>query len=514
MSMYVEGAIKIVFLITALIWTRRYFRKNRNIGHKRRLAELLISTALGILAWFNFFGFHTDGSFLHNWEQFHYFVGSKYYPELGHDGLYVAAIAARQSRDPSFSPPDRVRDLRSNRVVAYTQLLEQQQEVIKNFSESRWQAFVDDVANIRVPEDAYRDHGYNPPPTWTAAARLITAWLPVRRWSMAALALLDVFLLGLSLFALSRAFGIETAAFCALLFGGAFLSRFYWSGGAFLRFDWFAAIAIGLSMLEINRQGLAGALFAYAVAVRLFPVLLFLGLGAWLLRAHRTGHTPGWLRRFSLGFVIVTVMLLLGGTLAGRGISAYREAAENLAVHHDTPGPNGVGLRTLAITSLSNLKGDLVDPGSLYETNAVVDDYLRLLRDHRWEYLLAAILLVALVVYAAYHAPGPVEAIVIAMGAIFIMSTLSCYYWVLLCLMPLFQPRRAVLCGLAANLSMWVWSAIGIILVQIGVVKFNGALFFFPASLIVLITLPVWLFGIPESLSRRPGNCMKSASST
>src|SRR5206468_4004675 len=52
---------------------------------KRRLSIALIVLAAG--AWFQF-GRFISGTPLHYWDMFHYFMGSKYFPENGYFELY------------------------------------------------------------------------------------------------------------------------------------------------------------------------------------------------------------------------------------------------------------------------------------------------------------------------------------------------------------------------------------------------------------------------------------------
>lgn len=73
--------------------------------------------ALGVAAFLNFGALHHqfDRGFVHRWEHFHYHLGSKYFPELGYDGLYVASLAAQHASHPQLPVGRRLRDLRTRR---------------------------------------------------------------------------------------------------------------------------------------------------------------------------------------------------------------------------------------------------------------------------------------------------------------------------------------------------------------------------------------------------------------
>ena len=52
---------------------------------------------------------------VHHWEQFHYFLGSKYFPEVGYDGIYVASLAAERELDLGHGVQSHMRDLQDQR---------------------------------------------------------------------------------------------------------------------------------------------------------------------------------------------------------------------------------------------------------------------------------------------------------------------------------------------------------------------------------------------------------------
>src|SRR5437764_431125 len=57
--------------------------------------------ALGLLFYFNM-GFLHFGNFIHAWDTYHYYVGSKYFPELSYDLLYdCTAVADVEDADSS-----------------------------------------------------------------------------------------------------------------------------------------------------------------------------------------------------------------------------------------------------------------------------------------------------------------------------------------------------------------------------------------------------------------------------
>ena len=69
----------------------------------RRLRDGVLAL-LGVLAafcWWNLFAFHFYSP-VHSWDQFHYYVGSKYQAELGYERLY-ACTAVKDDGTLCFS---------------------------------------------------------------------------------------------------------------------------------------------------------------------------------------------------------------------------------------------------------------------------------------------------------------------------------------------------------------------------------------------------------------------------
>jgi len=78
-----------------------------------------------------------DRSFLHRWEHFHYHLGSKYFPELGYDGLYAASLAAQRDHRLYVPTGPIVRDLRNNALVPLDAARDQVKQVVKRFEPGR-----------------------------------------------------------------------------------------------------------------------------------------------------------------------------------------------------------------------------------------------------------------------------------------------------------------------------------------------------------------------------------------
>src|SRR6188472_1040636 len=172
MSQLVECILKVLLLagVIAVLFALKRGTPEWLARHRTRVLQMLV--VLGAAAYVNFGGFHTDGSPLHVWDQYHYFVGSKYFHELRYDGLYVATLQARRERQPEVALPARVRDLRTGQLVPLAQVAEHTLEVRQRFSDERWERFSEDAVRFYLRDDIFLDNGLKATPTHVQVLRL------------------------------------------------------------------------------------------------------------------------------------------------------------------------------------------------------------------------------------------------------------------------------------------------------------------------------------------------------
>jgi hypothetical protein len=337
------------------------FRRTRDVA-------LAVLGLLGAWAYPNFGRAHFT-NFIHAWDVYHYYVGAKYFPELGYEWLYDCTAVA--DYDAGLTKQTLARhhtDLRTNVVVPSSIAVENADVCRSRFSPGRWQQFVSDVTFFRNRSGyakwvwVQKDHGYNASPVWTLAGHALADSGPATPLSVTLLCWVDPLLLLLAAAALGWAFGWRTAAVAALVFGVNIPSRYTWTGGAFLRHDWFFALALSVALLKKSRPALAGAAVAYATLLRLFPGLLL--AGPFLLLLARRRSTGAWdreLLRFGLGGVVATV-LLVGASLAlPGGVDNWVTFARNTQKHAATPLTNHMGLRTVVSYRPSTIGAALAD---------------------------------------------------------------------------------------------------------------------------------------------------------
>ncbi len=419
-------------------------------------AALGLLAALSAGASINFFTFH-QGRFTHFGENFHYQLGSKYFPELGYDGLYEASVAAQAESAPRLPLPRLIRDLRTNTIVPVRGVDEQREAVIRRFTPERWQSFVKDHREFLDPSYIHHlnelrlDHGYNPTPTWTFVGRLFNAWLPLDANTIPILALLDWVILGVTFFVVFRTYGSGVGATALVLFGVGYPWRYGWVGGGFLRYDWLAAVVIGTCMLKRRRFAAAGLLFAYGAAVRVFPALILVGVAAVAVRDLVRSSNLSWAVRFAVGAVAGAGVFFLAGALTGRGFAAWTEFEHNIEKHHGTWSTNTAGLEMVFLTTPRTMLSAIPDSWPLPERWAAWQEKMTSAqRERRPLYLGLAILLVAGAAVAAAASKSD-EGAAIGVTAVFAGLVLSCYYWVVLVVLAFRRTADGAVGVLAAN---------------------------------------------------------------
>ncbi len=344
---------------TALLLLLRHHRVPWARHGPRRRLLLAALAAIAIVNYFNYFAFHGHGqrAFVHLHDVAHYYLGSKYYAELGYTELYTAMLRAEaELYDDRFKAIE-ARDLATYERVHIRALLQRSESVKAAFSAPRWQDFRTDVAYFRDRLDRHYgkvllDHGFNPTPVWALFGGALSNRVPAgSKTGILLLTLLDPLLLILAFAAIRLAFGLETTLLAVIHFCVVFGATFGWTGGAFARYLWFFATVAAFACLHRRRYASAGALLALATMLRVFPAFFIAPLvfkaAARLWRPPIGGPRLGVLHRYRRFFIAfgATVALLFALTgLLPRGLGHWLEFRANMERHVANISPNVVGL--------------------------------------------------------------------------------------------------------------------------------------------------------------------------
>jgi hypothetical protein len=430
------------------------------------------AAAIAALTYFNFGAFHF-GNYVHTWDTLHYHLGAKYFHELSYDRLYEC-IAVADSQEPRLPELARaaerraITDLRTNVLGSTAEILAHPERCTAHFSPARWREFAADVAYFRGRETPGRweeistDHGFNGTPVWLLAGSALANLAPAGDGSILALTLLDPLHFLALVAVLGWAFGLWPLAVALLVLATYFPCRFFWTGGAFLRWDWLFYTAAAVACLKKGKPWLGGMALGYAALLRIFPGLLAAGPAAavvalvgveakraWAVRgaggsaaALRTGLERGLARpevrmqlRF-LGGAALAAALLVPASLPGvGGLDGYRAFLANTAKHQATPLTNHMGLKTVVSYRPSEVGRHLVGEAPA----GAADPWLRwkearlaAWREARPAALAFAAAVLALLGMAALRRPEPW--IAAALGVLFIPFAveLTSYYYAFL----------------------------------------------------------------------------------
>jgi hypothetical protein len=461
-------------------------------GSVPKAVQMALFIGLGvaaIVAYFNAFQFAYP-KYYHRWEQYHSYVGAKYFPELGYDGLYRCAVVAQDELgDVSFTrdtgvtarvdmsaearkPDKRIRDVGGNNLlIPASSVLENPEACKGRFSPARWERFKADVKFFRTEsdkqywEDMQKDHGYGMSPVWTIGGRLFGELHAASVGYMQFLAVLDLGYLLATFAALWWAFGWRVSAAAAIFWGCQASAPFFWTGGAFLRQDWLFYLVLSVCLIRKRHFKLAGASMVYSSLLSVFPAYALLGpaiFGAtWFFRKRRLAKSH---KQVLIGGAIAAATLIpLSMVVAGP--TAFKAYFEQRAVDEATPLTNHMGLGALVAHDLSSGPGSgrmqyakdtrLLDPFSSWK---------RMRNERRASLSWLEYGVIGLAVGAFVGVARRLRTLWIAgcLGQVFIvlMGLLTCFHYTFLILSaPLTRARRwleVILFSFAA-LTQLVW---------------------------------------------------------
>jgi hypothetical protein len=379
---------------------------------------------------------------------YHYYVGAKYFRELGYHGLYEATVVADYEDDRSGFRDDRlIRDLRTNRLeVRRGSVLLRQSQIKAAFSPGRWREFRDDIRVFRsASPDHWRtskiqyDHGYNGTPATTAVLGLLANWAPVETTTFVeTLRWVDVCLVLLVGALVARLRNTDLAlAFLFFWFVNPLNDRNF-IGGSYLRYNYLLALCLAVIFFGRGRPVLSGICFSVSTVFRIFPILFLLGLVAHdvlgrerraRLRAHRSLY---------LSFALASV-LLVGTTAlveAPGGVPGWLAFYERIAEHAGNQAPNRIGWKSAFLYShrhnvkrvaqIAPWRGDL----------DWIEATGRTFHERRVWYAASSALLLTLGALYLRRVDAR-QAVFVGLFAVFVLLFLANYYYAMLAVVPL-----------------------------------------------------------------------------
>lgn len=412
---------------------RRLSEKSRRLARALLLAVLGLAAVASVAVYLDF-GVFRYGTYLNEWDFYHYYLGSKYAHELGYGKLYGATWLADAEGSLRYrNPSGEIRDLETAALIPALSVAAQAQRYRAGFSDERWREFVADVTWFKqqLPPERWSlllvDHGYNGTPAWSfvmgaLVSRHLSVRAPVQRWLML---LLDPALLVGTLAVVAWAFGLRTALLMTIFIGTHYLMSWGHLKGALLRTDFAMCAVLAVCLVKRQRYKLAGGLLGWAVLSRVFPVFFLMGPLLLLLRSwlrQRVLARP-WLALLTT--CAATVLLgVAGSCLYFGGIGIWHEWAHKISLHYAGGSDWDLGYRTVV---------EAVFP------HGVPTRAAELGRPVGWS-LATAVVAGLLLVPAVSFLPALDEYQAVAYGFVFVfvLSLATYYYYLVLCVPLLF----------------------------------------------------------------------------
>ncbi len=442
-----RGMVAVVGALAVLreVWSPARFMANRPVV----LSVLGVCAALSLASFWNLgrpqFPDHKRPGgdalvFVHTADMRVYYPVAKYWKELNYDGLYMASVAAYVDDVPGVTLDSLartpLRSLSTHHVVTVGDIKDQIASIHTRFSPERWEQFKADMRYFRLTMGVrdylgtMTDHGANATPVWMAIAHVLFMWTKASDTTLTLAGLLDPLLLLIAFIAIGRAFGVRTMLVSMIIFGANDYYMFgtNW-GGATLRHDWMAYLAIGASALKKERWGLGGAMLMFAAMIRAFPAFALIGatmpplwwLGRWVREHKRLPSLAtlrveqgSWLRIATGATAFGVVAWLLSSIMMG--FRSWGQWAYKIYLLNRDPHVNHVSLRAF----LAGSEGDF---------NAIVAS--------RWPVLAVAVALFLLLTFLATRGKHLASASMAGLILVPIVLHPANYYAHLVFLLPL-----------------------------------------------------------------------------
>jgi len=438
MSYFVAGILRIIILeaSAALLVVARLVRADDARGQRRLDLAFKLIAVLALFSWTNYGALRGGGNLVHRWEQYHFFFGSKYLPEIGYFNLYKATILADRESAHAIGFVRTTRDLTTFDEIPVERALENAAEVRAAFSDARWAEFKRDWSTLAHDganwTQVMDDHGNSGSPAWAIFAAPIARICGIGPGGQRLMGLVDPLLM-IILFALFfRTFGTRPTSVALVIFS-MMPFCFDYLAGSLLRWDWLFALGLCLVLWTRARPVAAGALLGYAVASKLFPLFFGVGFAFWAAWEFvRTKKIDPRIPRFVAG-AVAALALSVAVSSAMFGPRVWRGYRERIAVaQHEHFYSNQYSFKTVFLQAAWSTPREFANnwmlPGEVKASRPEVD-----VTPWRFTFFFLQLALTALIALGLRHA-DPIEAIAVGPLLVYVWLVVNAYYWNMLML--------------------------------------------------------------------------------
>jgi hypothetical protein len=496
--------LKVMLTAATLVLLYFRYRAGKKPGAASKALSLRTKVAIGFAVLFSFAVFHNlgafrGGTFVHHAEMFHYYLGPKYFKEVGYHDLYNAVIVADTEQGNALAQLPFYTDLKTYQNTPRETALADAARIKSLFSEERWNEFKNDVAFFKtatgMPQSTgffflLIDHGYNASPVSTFVLGSIANAVPVTQLRL--LAGIDVLLMAAMIALVFRTFGFEMGALFSVYFFVSMLSGQEYLSGSFLRYDWLLYIVAAVCLLDKGRYASSAFFLTLSAMMRIFPALLFYGIAVAILRKAKTTRSVD---RTSVRFILATGVTALGLFLLpalslGSVLQPWKDFYAKADLHDNGVYVNHLGLRSIALFESSHLSLErFVETYKRADSNDIVRNWQDVkeneLRAKRPAIVFASLLvLLALTAIVWKTKASESEGLVWSLFLVYATSYLASYYYAFLCLFVLLFFRRP--------LSLRAFVPLGLLLtLNLGALVTD---YFQPSPIVFFTLVNIYLF--------------------
>jgi len=373
-------AVRMLFLLIGLVVLHGYLNSKAVLW--RWLA--VFCCFLSLYVWNNAGRFHLT-RFFHAHDVFHYYMGSKYSPELSYNRLYRCLLLAL--KELNIETPSTARNLDTNLINSANLELRKSRDCKQRFSPQRWEEFKSDLKFFSTYHGNFGgvlgDHGYNPTPFWNMYGYMLSNFLPATETNLNFISFLDLILMSVAFLLFYRAFGLASVLAFMLFWSNNDLVNFGWIGGSYLRSDWLAFGTIGLCLLKLKYEFLGFVFLFLSAGARFFPGL-FIGalVIGWSFHKLRNREIFDFRKLIAAGLLVGGVWLAFELKTFG-GFWHVRDFIVNLRKHSETFSSNIVGTKVIASYGLAYSSRTTLDQTKLDHYQTWKEEKERVLREER-----------------------------------------------------------------------------------------------------------------------------------
>jgi hypothetical protein len=437
-----------------LLWLpMRFGSAHEPVGRKANTVLLVVTAFVSILAYPRFGGFHDYGQFGHHpyhyHEIFHYYLGAKYFPELGYHNLYDCGyVALREIGDEGTRVPKiaEIRSLKERASFRYAEAVKITMGPVCHtaFSEERWLKFKGDLRTLLSlgwEEGWWRtmffDLGFNPPPSWAVVGYPLANTIPLTRTTISIMPFIDMFLiLAVGGCLVYWAFGLYPLCAYYIVFGTNWLADYVWTGGSFYRQEWFFFLTCALCFLRRRKLAAAGAFFGATAAMRIFPAFFSAGAVLSLLPLRR-GEKRDWFPALTVaGTSALCFAAFFLVSLALFGATKWSDFFDNIAKHNKTFFVMHIGFDKVAVFSHSIGKQNFWFGPGLGRFNLWQENLRARYDKHAVLFGLVKLSALAASILACLRAAPAEGALILGWCFLFFFNIPANYYYVFLALLP------------------------------------------------------------------------------